>query len=381
MKRRLSAGCVSILFTWISGAQALSPYQIVDLGVLPGATRSTSSASAINNQGQIVGTSYSSTGYSHATLFDASGAGNHIDLGTLGGRCSSALSINENGQIVGVADTIAYSGHATLFNSAGTGNNINLGTLMVYVYQYFSAAYEINNLGQVIGTADSRDGGRATLFDVEHWGNNNTDLGTIGGDYSAAMAINDNGQIVGSAYDSTNHHHFATLFDSSGEEENINLGTIPGGNDSEAMSINNQGQIVGWAYGNSSNKHAVLFDPTGSGNNVFLGNPNEYESFAGTINNLGQIVGWTCMTNNAYRATLFDPTGAGNNIDLNSLLPEGSGWTLTVAADINANGWIIGQGKNPDGEYHAFLLKPVPEPATVSLLLLGGMGMIRRKRR
>jgi hypothetical protein len=52
------------------------------------------------------------------------------------------------------------------------------------------------------------------------------------------------------------------------------------------------------------------------------------------------------------------PQGQGNNIDLNTLTDPASGWTLERANDINSSGWIVGQGINPQGESHAFLLIP-----------------------
>src|SRR5262249_48122237 len=46
-------------------------------------------------------------------------------------------------------------------------------------------------------------------------------------------------------------------------------------------------------------------------------------------------------------------------IDLNTLLPEDSGWTLTKAAGINANGQIVGQGDHAGfSPFRAFLLSP-----------------------
>jgi hypothetical protein len=74
---------------------------------------------------------------------------------------------------------------------------------------------------------------------------------------------------------------------------------------------------------------------------------------------------------------LFDPTGAGNNIDLNTLIDPAGGWTLVSAYDMNASGWIVGKGTNPQGEKHAFLL--VPEPATFALLVCGALCLSRRR--
>jgi len=64
--------------------------------------------------------------------------------------------------------------------------------------------------------------------------------------------------------------------------------------------------------------------------------------------------------------------------DLNDLIAPGSGWVLIQAQAINDNGWITGYGQI-DGEAHAFLL--TPEPATLSLLALGGLAVLMRRRK
>ena len=104
-------------------------------------------------------------------------------------------------------------------------------------------------------------------------------------------------------------------------------------------------------------------------NVIDLGTLGSSSSEALSINDRGQIVGGATNSSSYVRACLFDPTGAGNNIDLNTLLPPGSGWTLETANSINNNGWIVGQGINPAGYEHAYLL--IPEPATILLLGLG----------
>ena len=69
----------------------------------------------------------------------------------------------------------------------------------------------------------------------------------------------------------------------------IDLGTL-GGDRSIALSINNSGQIVGWAENTSGWRYATLFDPTGGGNNINLGTLGGRISTACSINNSGQIV-------------------------------------------------------------------------------------------
>lgn len=332
-----------------------------------------SRACSISDNGQIVGKSYiilrtytssllhgqpvggySEYNCSRACLFDPSGQ--NTDLETLGGDQSLAYSINSNGQIVGFAYTSSGDWHACLFDP--NRENIDLGTLGGK-----SIAYSISDNGQIVGEA-----GNACLFNPY---GPNIDLGTLGGGKSEAYSINDSGHIVGCAdISSDGEAHHACLFDPTGGGNNTDLGTL-GGEESTAYSINNNGQIVGradtsqfehWAYTSSGNYHfhACLFDPTGAGNNTDLGTLGGNYSWANCINDNGQIVGWADISIHfgGPHACFFDPTGSGANIDLNMLLPESSGWVLTDAKSINNKGWIVGEGINPSGEKHAYLLTP-----------------------
>ena len=326
----------------LTSANAGVLYNVTDLGV--------GTAWSLNNNGQVVGTSSGS-----ATLFDTAGGGNNI---TLGGE--AAFSINDNGQIVGYGKFgNPFVHHAMLFDPTGQGNNIDLTPSAAYS----SYARAINNYGQIVG----EESYGATVFDLTGNGNN-LSLGA-----GSAHSINDFGQIVGHGGSQ------AILFDSTGQSQNnIYLGTL-GGDLSYARSINNVGQIVGFAraiVGKSQQQNrATLFDPTGGGNNIDLGTSGFTQSDALSINSHGQIVG---ILGSEEKAAIFDPTGNGNNIILDTLIDPTLGWDLRVANSINDYGQIVGYG-TIDGETHAFLLTPIPEPTT--LLLLGMGGLLIRKRK
>jgi probable HAF family extracellular repeat protein len=341
-------------------------YQFIDLGF--------GTPLSINNNGQIVGTNNN-----HATLFDSTGAGNSIDLGTLSGYSDgTAKSINNNGQIAGyVNEIVGGSGYsrATLFDSSGMGNNIDLGTVQGGTW---SRAFSINNNGHAVGCSDGAPYGiQAAFFNTSGTGNV-INLGSLpniqsAGYMSEADSINDYDQIVGKAVAIGGYH--ATLFDKTGAGNNIDLGTLSGKSESGALSINNNGQIVGYATDINNNIRAVLFDPTGAKHNIDLGYGRAF-----SINSNGQAVGFS-----DHGATFFDVTGAGNNIALDTLVSLPSGWSLHIAYSINDNGWIVGEGYyTPAGssqyEYHAFLLKPIPEPGSL-MLLLAGAGLFRLRRR
>jgi uncharacterized membrane protein len=359
-----------ILTGLLLSSAVVGQYQIIDLG--------DDRAVSINNNGQIVGGAIFD--YWRAVLFDSSGDGNNIDLGTLGGYYSDAYCINNKGQIVGQGQSSTSSNYyqATLFDSTGSGGNINLGNSGSFLW---SSAIAINDNGYIVGEAEIRDiGARAILFDSQGSGDY-INLGTLGGNYSEARSINSKNEIVGYSND-VSRNQYATIFKQHKGENNINLGTI-GGPNSCAYCINNKSQIVGGAAYNIANFcHAVLFDSSGNGANKDLGALDGYDSSdARFINNNGQIVGHSFNSGfRDWRATLFDPTGAGNNIDLNTLVPEHCGWMLEFAFSINDNGWIVGSGLNPAGEEHAYLLKPIPEPGSLLLIGIGAM-LVRRQRR
>jgi uncharacterized membrane protein len=358
-----------------SPAPAEILYELTDLGA--------GMAFSINNSGQVVGVNSSS----QATLFDTTGQGNNTNLGGNG----QATSISDNGQIAGWS-------YSTPPNPAYTKAIMYMISPMGYRANEMGdgKAFSINNSRKMVGYSLPPFGlPKAALFEYTlppfpmPPGYNITTLGD-----GQAYSINDNGQIVGYTLNNSGKP-YATIFDPTGYGNNTNIGTLNGYNSSEARSINENGRIVGCAYIYDlpsplppydyvgEDYRAVLFDESGAGNNIYLGALDGYsDSEAWSINDSGKIVGYSYNPMSQlwyYSATLFDPMGGGDNIDLNDLIDPAPGWTLTTADSINNNGWIVGTMYDSNHDYHAYLLTPVPEPATLLLFGLVGL-MLRRKR-
>ena len=230
-----------VLLGWGPHLAAEVLYTITDLGTLGGYS---SSASGINNAGQIVGTSNTSTGESHAFLYSD---GQMQDLGTLGGPSSYGNSINNAGQVVGRSQISTNSSYYPFLYS--NGQMTNLGTLGP-PYTAGSYATGINDAGQIAGYAETPSDPNYSVHAFLYSNGQITDLSTLGGPSSYGGSINNAGQVVGRSQISTNSSYYPFLY-SNGQMTALNslldlTQTDPALRNSPLMptSINDKGQIV-----------------------------------------------------------------------------------------------------------------------------------------
>jgi probable HAF family extracellular repeat protein len=186
----------------------------------------------------------------------------------------NAHAINDSGQAAGGSGVCAAFNpiwltnlqplHALLWES---GKVVDLGNLGGTGHGDGIMALDLNNHGQAIGSSDLP--GDAS-FHAFLWTRETgmQDLGTVQGDVdSAAIGINDIGQIVGVSLDADfNPRAFLRQ-----GQEMIDLNTlVPAGSPlylASACSINAAGEIVGFAFDNSGNVHAYLAVPINTSQN------------------------------------------------------------------------------------------------------------------
>ena len=105
-----------------------------------------------------------------------------VDLGTLGGLGSRAVAVNDSGQVVGTSQAADGSNHG--FSWTTGGGMIDLGALGPN-----GRPAAVNESGEVVGTRYGDDGSQHAFLWTASGGM--VDLGTLGGDQSSAAAIDD----------------------------------------------------------------------------------------------------------------------------------------------------------------------------------------------
>ena len=342
----------------------------------PGADRT--EAYGINNAGQIVGYFFDATGQ-HGFLKDGD---NYvvIDVGLEG---TSALGINDVPQIVGFASDQGFLKDGDLVESI----DVPLSN--------FTVAWDINNVGGVVGTFNDdfgthgffKDGdnivpidGPEALF-TEATGIN--DSGEIVGNYinsaglfqafkvsggflsviqapaatiTEAGDINQLGQVVGSFVDPNSVVHGFVMSDS--EISIVDAPDAASPNFTQAKGINDTGSVVGWFDEGGGRVHGFLAIPVGM-TLVTIDIAPGNEKNAINPRSGGRI--WVGILSDIDAAHTFDPV---SQVDMSTVKfgPEGAELTQYKVRDINKDGladlvfqFQLGDAGLHCGETHATL--------------------------
>ena len=352
---KLGAATALLLVLSVLGAFAgANPPQFIDLGTLGG---DWSIATGVNASGQVTGSSYTADGSTQPFIWDAVNGMQNI----VGETNATAAAINNAGQVVGTAvhgeDFVQVTENGILITHVDKSRAFiwdsirglqELGTLG----GDFSYAYSINNNGQVVGTAQTTGG----AWHVFIWDSINgmQDLGTPDGVASTPTSISDSGQIVGFAQIAPGGDSHAFLWDPVGGA--LDLGTF-GGQTSWASDVNAAGQVIGYAQTSDGVFRPFVWDAVNGMRD--LGMPDTGTWVPEKINGNGEVVGYlfTGVPGSAESAFHWDPISGAEDLGLG----------VSLAFGINDAGQIVGQIQSADAPVaHAFLLNP-PPPAIASL--------------
>ena len=324
----------------------------------------TSEPAAINNRGQVVGTSSTATEGCAFRYYN-----NKME--NIGGFGSRGFGISQTGVVAGDFARMEPTtpNHAALFRG---GTPLDLGVLPGAL---FSRANAVNSNGYVVGYSGSEfdsDNSRAFVWTVS---TGMLDMGTLGGPYAQAMAINDAGYATGTASIARSvgarHAFLYQAWPGYGPAKPMrDLGTL-GGVSSYGMAINMSNHVVGYSMLNTGNNavHAFLYD---GGSMIDLGSltpnvPGTDYSVALGLNNSGQIVGYSYVANvgsdNVRQAAfVFGNISQPGMVNLNDLISQATAaqYWLFAATAINDQGQIVACAyRDSDGLAHAVLLTPM----------------------
>jgi probable HAF family extracellular repeat protein len=131
------------------------------------------------------------------------------------------------------------------------------------------------------------------------------DLGTLGGDFSAATAVNDLGQVVGTSTTVTGEEH---VFIWTSETGMSDLGILGTPRFAQVNAINNAGDLVGWMWMTvdpGSASHGFRWNPTTGLLDLGALDPQNVDgSSAEDVNAQGTIAGWS-----SGLPVIWSPTG------------------------------------------------------------------------
>ncbi len=184
--------------------------------------------------------------------------GQSHDLGTLpGGRVSNAVGIDDVGHIAGTSDDSQGTVHNVLWTPQGIIQDlgINFGSSHASC-----TAHAFNNRGQIAGICSDTTPLQGAAF-VWSASAGLRDLALPAGDVGAtATAINNLGQAIGKAWDSSSDAT-AVLWDSDGSEQRV-IDVLPpntGWTDLTLTGINVGGRIVGYGtYGGATRAFVMI---------------------------------------------------------------------------------------------------------------------------
>jgi probable HAF family extracellular repeat protein len=345
-------------------------YRLVDVGTFGGPDSYFIFGVGVNGRGQATGAAATPTPdpFSPICIFDCFVGhtflwqdGVATDLGALPGTNNSGVgAMNAHGVIAGVSENGLVDPVINFPELEPVvwknGSIIDLGTFG----GTFGQANAINDRGQVVGFATNTISTSVSIAafgcDVDLavptqtrafiWeGGAIQDLGTLGGTDACAVLINKRGQVAGYSFtdSSANPPVHPFLWH---RDKMLDLGTL-GGSFALAFGLNNQGEVAGFSFlAGDSVFHAFLWHEGEIGDLGTLGGDT---SRAESLNDAGEVIGEADLPGSqTHHAFLWRHRGMTD-------LGTQDGDPCSDALSINSLGQIVGASTDCSNFLHAFL--------------------------
>jgi probable HAF family extracellular repeat protein len=252
--------------------------------------------------------------------------------------------VNASGQAAGSGANADGELHALFWTQAG--GVVDLGTLG----GNFSQAQGIDDDGAVIGYSQLDDEGTVTHPFIWTQAGGMHDLGSLGGDFAIPSRMNDEGQVVGLSSTASGAMHGFSWTQAGGM---VDLGTLDGaGMRSDATAVNDSGEIAGFnSSADESGSRAVLWEPPASAGNVHTFGP-----YAVTTTDNGcSGAPWATDTLSRTWEVKRGPNGSWRlrRIDRGTSVTSGGTSPGNCAANTTPHGTTVRAGTN--GKVHGYL--------------------------
>ncbi|MGA1790559.1 MAG: hypothetical protein ACMUIM_03660 [bacterium] len=343
--------------------------------------------SAVNNQGEVAGTATKFIPDSYepmevcAFIWSKDEGFRLLSMDTDEKIWTWANDINENGDIVGDMAKVTQDGEYESFSGFLYTEDSGMIDLKSLLGGDFSGATGINDQGQITGWRSTEMGGTAFILEDGIV----RDLGSLGSggynEFSGANAINNPGHIVGSSMTNLfEEHAFKWMEDT----EMMDLGTLPDRTESCAEDINDRNEVVGYSYryeyfeGDYYAVDLYGFLWNEEEDMIDLGAlPGCNSSQPTAINNNGDIAGISMYVDDLgfpvldeydfpVRWAAFIYSEDHGMVDFGEMIGVPNIFWVT---DINDHGQVIGMGTDPDSGpfFYSFIWTPEIEAREVRI--------------
>ena len=340
-----------------------------------------SQANGLNDLGQAVGTAQDTSGATFGVLWNADGSIVRLENLSTVTNIGAAIDINNAGTIIGDVRNDGDINQAARWDTNGA-----LSLLGQFGMGTYSSARGINEAGVIVGTGTVNGPTRQHAFT---WTQDDgfTDYGSFFSSSDTVVGgfegINNNNTFVGTSYFLGSP--FKAISASETEPDFVELSPPGQFSAGIANAVNDNGLIVGSQNPGSGGMLPAIFN--GNGTATLLGDLGlaNSDGSAEAVNNAGTIVGGISGFDDSNP---FDPVllnaafiyQDGTLYNLTDVVGDDLGFERFIQiGDINENGVAVGHGIL-NGVPQAFILRPVPEPATLGSAAAAGLLLLRRRR-